>query len=167
MESSIFCAYVVETKMSSNFWANVTALTIYHNYQIYHNKWIYMDASMRVDVVQWLSKFFMLSLWIIYAISVNYLHYFRKNKQNHNLWCASHVARWVLDRGFNDTCGEVWPGAWWGTRPTACTWLLGAVQRQLEFPVVIGSHGLQIYVHTHTHVYIYIHHLGWWTPRPD
>jgi hypothetical protein len=42
----------------------------------------------------------MLSMWTIYTISVDYLHYLRK-KQNHNLWLVSHAGGWLLDREFD------------------------------------------------------------------
>jgi hypothetical protein len=69
----------METKMSSKICVHAMKThMIFHNYQIYYKNRICMHAPVHVHVVQWLGGVFMLSLWTIYAISIDYLRYLRK-----------------------------------------------------------------------------------------
>jgi hypothetical protein len=113
---------------------------ICHNYRICHKNRICMHAPVRVDVVQWLGVVFMLCLWTIYAISMNYLrHLFKKITE-----IMACIRRGVVCRTGGLTGAEkVWPGAWRGhTRPHApgC-WV--RYMGWLWFSVTIESPGSQ------------------------
>jgi hypothetical protein len=85
--------------MSSNICAHAIETTS-HNYRIYHKNRICMHAPAHVHGSSgWarflchLYKLFMLFMWIIYAICAE--------KQNHNLWYASHAGVRMLDQRFD------------------------------------------------------------------
>jgi hypothetical protein len=92
------------------------------NYRIYHKNRICTHVPTRVNMVQWLDGVFMLSLWTIYDISVNYLLYLQKNIAT--IYGVRPTRELVLGQRFTDARGEVWPSAWF-----ACVWLLGTIQR--------------------------------------
>jgi hypothetical protein len=74
--------------------------TICHNYRIYHKNRICMHARAYVHVVSWLGRVFMLSLWTIYTIFVDYLLYLPKKIEPQFL-LASHTEGWLLDLEFD------------------------------------------------------------------
>jgi hypothetical protein len=68
---------------------------------------------------------FVISLWTIYSVSVNYLCHLWKNRTT-IMACIPRGGLGVRPRVWL-TCvrGEVWYGAWQGSHQTTCTWLLG------------------------------------------
>lgn len=111
MESSIFCIHAVETKISSKIFAHVMETpTVCRNYRIYHKNRTCMHVSARLHVVQWMGRVF-------YAISMNYLRYFREvfklfvqKTYSQFMTCVPHGG-WDVGPKVWLSAEEVWPGA--------------------------------------------------------